>query len=155
MPTVEPGLVCLACEIVAASGDWLAGDTVLDGRPALRDPRVRQRLVEIEGYVRSHEYSGFRQLTCDARGQDPGPVGTMNKLVGSDIFKMIAELGLDLIDDYGLHAPSSGRAPGEPRPDRRVNWVGGRINSIARTLGGGTSNMRRNVIGERGLERGN
>ena len=128
----------------------LVRDTVLDGRPALEDPRVRQRLVEIEGYVRSHEYSGYRQLTCDARGQDPGPVVTMNKLVGSDIFKMIAELGLDLIDDYGLRAPSAVRAPEAPRPDRRVNWVGGRINSIARTIGGGTSNTHRNVIGERG-----
>ncbi len=129
----------------------LVRDTVLDGRPALQDPRVRQRLVEIEGYVRSHEYSGYRQLTCDARGQDSGPVGTMNKLVGSDIFKMTARLGYDLIDDYALRAPSVGRTRGAPRPDRRLNWVGGRINSIGRTLGGGTSNIQRNVIGERGL----
>jgi alkylation response protein AidB-like acyl-CoA dehydrogenase len=129
----------------------LVRDTVLDGRPALQDPRVRQRLVEIEGYVRSHEYSGYRQLTCDARGQDAGPVGTMNKLVASNTFKMIAGLGYDLIDDYGLRAPSAGRAPGAPRPDRRLNWVGGLINSIGKTLGGGTSNIQRNVIGERGL----
>ena len=129
----------------------LARDTVCDGRPALQDQIVRQRLAEIEGYVRAHEWSGYRQLTCDARGQDAGPVGTMNKLVGSDIFKMIARLGYDLIDDYGLRAPSAGRAPGAPRPDRRLNWVGGLINSIGKTLGGGTSNIQRNVIGERGL----
>ncbi len=129
----------------------LARDTVCDGRPALQEPTVRQRLAEIEGYVRAHEYSGYRQLTCDAREQDSGLVGTMNKLVASDIFKMIARLGYDLIDDYGLRAPSAGRPPGAPRPDRRLNWVGGLINSIGKTLGGGTSNIQRNVIGERGL----
>ena len=36
----------------------LAKKTQIDGRPAIENPAIRQRLVELEGYVASHRYSG-------------------------------------------------------------------------------------------------
>ena len=45
-----------------------------------RIPEIRQRLAALEGYVRAHQYSGYRQLTDDARGGQLGRLGLMNKL---------------------------------------------------------------------------
>ena len=59
----------------------LAKTTKRGGKPCIEDPEIRQRLVAIEGYVRSHEYSGYRQLTLNARGESPGILQLMNKLI--------------------------------------------------------------------------
>ncbi len=126
----------------------LAKHVDLEGRPAIQDATVRERLAEIEGYVRSHEYSGYRQLTCDARRQDPGPVVTMNKLVGTNIGKMMGKLGLDLVGDGGLSAPAS-RWGGDPLVSG--SWVSQFMGSHAQAIAGGTSNIQRNIIGERAL----
>lgn len=39
------------------------------GRPAIEDPGIRQRLVEIEGYVRTSETSNLLQFTAANRGE--------------------------------------------------------------------------------------
>jgi alkylation response protein AidB-like acyl-CoA dehydrogenase len=117
------------------------------GRPAIEDPVIRQRLIEIEGFVRAQEYSGLRQLTSDARGDAPGLIDLVTKLAGSDIASSVARLALDLAGDAAL---------GEPRrTDALRGW---NVNEVARYLvtiggriGGGTSNIQRNIIGEQGL----
>ncbi len=126
----------------------LAQKSVRNGGPAIADPNVRQRVAEIEGYVASHEYSAYRQLTCDARGESPGPVATMNKLAKTDVCLMMAKLAFDLLGDEGLSAPVSSR-DGPPTDSR--TWIYEYMNSIAQTIGAGTSNIQRNIIGERGL----
>ena len=51
------------------------------GMPAIQDPHVQQQLIELEGYVESHRYSGYRQLTAAAReARTQGSLGLMNKL---------------------------------------------------------------------------
>jgi alkylation response protein AidB-like acyl-CoA dehydrogenase len=100
--------------------------------------------------VTAHECSGYRQLTCDAHGQSPGIVGMMNKLVSTNVGHMIAKLALDLVDANGLLAPTTRRAPGEV-PDRASGWVGQFMNSLGGAIAGGTANIQRNIIAERGL----
>jgi len=134
MATTFEGLVRLARE----SG----GGRVLD-------PRVRQRLAEIEGYVRSHEYSGYMQLTRNARHRDPGIIQMMNKLVGTDIGHKIASLGQELLGDDLLLA-SGPRNPGEA-PRGAAGWVAQFMGSLGTAIAGGTANIQRNVIAERGL----
>ena len=119
-----------------------------DGRPAIADPVVRQELARIEGYVASHRYAGYRQLTQAARGQDPGPMGLMNKLVSTNIGQKMAQLALDLIGDTALLAPTArnvmaGQGLG--------GWVGQYMWSLGIAIAGGTANIQRNVIGERAL----
>ncbi len=126
----------------------LARNTVRDGRPAVEDPSVRQRLVELDGYVTAAEYSGYRQLTCDARGQSPGIVGMMNKEISNSIGFMLANLGLDLIGDSGLEAPDR-QLPGPG--DGAARWVGEFMFARGFAIAGGTANIQRNIIGERGL----
>ena len=128
----------------------LAKETELNGRPAIQDPLVRQRLVEIEGYVQSHLYSGYRQLTLAARNQDPGIAAVLNKLYGTNIGQMVAKLAFDLIGDGGLEAPLTSEVM-RLRPRGAGSWVAQYMWSLAIAIAGGTANVQRNVIAERGL----
>jgi alkylation response protein AidB-like acyl-CoA dehydrogenase len=131
----------------------LARSAQRDGRPAIEDPEIRQRLAALEGYVRSHEYSGLRQTSREARGKDVGRVGSMNKLVNTNIGCEVARLALDLLGDEGLldpmaqaHAKGSGLLLGPAR-----SWLSQYMYSLGIAIAGGTANVQRNVIGERAL----
>jgi alkylation response protein AidB-like acyl-CoA dehydrogenase len=126
----------------------LAKRTTRDGKPSIEDPSIRQRLAQLEGYVRSHQYSGYRQLTKAAKGQDPGRIGLMNKLVSTNLGQEMAKLALDLLGDEGLLEPGARRLGA---PLGNAQWVGQFMWSLGGAVAGGTANIQRNVIGERGL----
>ena len=115
----------------------------------LAEPEMRQRLAELEGYILAHEYSGYRQLTCAARGENPGPVSLMNKLVSTNIQNRVAALALDLVGDAALVSPDAGQ--GMYRGLREASgWVTQYMYSLGIAIAGGTANIQRNVIAERG-----
>jgi alkylation response protein AidB-like acyl-CoA dehydrogenase len=70
----------------------------------------------------------------------------MNKLSQSNFAAAVAELSNVLIEDDALVSPIGNRRPGNER------WVGQYMNSLAAAIAGGTSNIQRNIIAERGLE---
>ncbi len=126
----------------------LARTALRGGRPAIEDPVVRQELARIEGYVASHRYSGYSQLTLAAHDQDSGPMGMMNKLLSTNIGQKLAQLAFDLVGDTALLAPGArnvmaGQGFG--------GWIGQYMWSLGIAIAGGTANVQRNVIGERGL----
>ena len=128
----------------------LAKQTTRDGKPAIEDPAIRKRLAALEGYVLAHKYSGYRLLTSSARGQQPGIMQSMNKLFTTNFGHEIAKLSLDLIGDAGLLAPNSGRQLGGV-VDNRSGWVNQYMGSLGSAIAGGTANIQRNIIAERGL----
>lgn len=127
----------------------LARATRKDGRPSLEDPHVQQQLLELEGYVEAHRYSGYRQITAAARGQDPGLGSLLNKLSSSNLSYRTVELAADLIGDGALEAPGEISLLGTASGTR--GWVAQFMWSLALSIGGGTANIQRNVIAERGL----
>jgi alkylation response protein AidB-like acyl-CoA dehydrogenase len=129
----------------------LAKETTRNGRRAIDEPDVRQRLAEIEGYVLSHQYSGYRQLTLAARGREAGLAGMLNKLTSTNIGHAIAKLALDLLGDDGLLGPGDeARMMGLP-PRGHAAWITQSMWSLGIAIAGGSANIQRNVIAERGL----
>jgi alkylation response protein AidB-like acyl-CoA dehydrogenase len=131
----------------------LARQAQRDGRPALSHPHVRQRLAEIAGYVATQEWAAARMLTAISKNEDLTVLSEllMAKLLGTNVQQMIAKLGLDLIPDAGLAEPARDEVEmgvGAFTPGR---WVGQYMFSLALTVAGGTSNVQRNIIGERVL----
>lgn len=116
------------------------------GEPALDHGDVRQELARIEGYVLAQRYSSYRQMSMDLAGQDPGLIGLLNKLNGTQIGHRIANLAQDLIGEAGLSMPPTGRGG---RGDEK--WVNQIMGSLGVAIAGGASNIQRNVIAERGL----
>jgi len=127
----------------------LARSSRKDGRPALDDPSIRKQLARLQGQVRSHLYTSYTQLSRDAAGKDPGITSLMNKLVSTNIGHEVAQLAIELLGDDGLLAPDASRAAGG-RPGRE-RWLNQFMGSLGIAIAGGTSNIQRNVIAERGL----
>lgn len=81
----------------------------------------------------------------DAVGQSPGLATLCNKLYGTDIGLRIAELAQEVIGDGGL------LMPGEGVTSDNLDWPFWIMRSLGVTIAGGTSNVQRNIIAERGL----
>jgi alkylation response protein AidB-like acyl-CoA dehydrogenase len=129
----------------------LAQESKRAGRPAIEDPGIRQRLAAIEGYVLSHKYSGYRQLTANLRGEDVGILALMNKLHSTNIGQEVARLAFDLLGSDGLVDPASASRVMGLAPKSSAGWVGQFMASLGVAIAGGTANVQRNVIAERGL----
>jgi alkylation response protein AidB-like acyl-CoA dehydrogenase len=115
------------------------------GRPAIQDPVVRSRLVELEARLLANEYQGYRLLTLSARGEEPGLAGLVMKLASTTLGHDIANLALDVIGDRALLAPGEPNAPAMGMFGTAYMW------SLGVLIAGGTANIQRNIIAERGL----
>ena len=117
------------------------------------DPHVRQRLVEIEGWVASQEYSAYRQLTATARGEDAKVLLAvlMNKLHSTDTSQRITKLAFDLLGADGLIQPTPDETGMASQQRTAGGWTAQYMFALANSIAGGASNIQRNIIGERGL----
>jgi alkylation response protein AidB-like acyl-CoA dehydrogenase len=90
-------------------------------------------------------------LTAIHKNEDLKAVSEMlmTKLLGTNVQQMIAKLGLDLIPESGLREPTRDGVEMGVREFTRGRWVSQYMFSLALTLAGGTSNVQRNIIGER------
>jgi alkylation response protein AidB-like acyl-CoA dehydrogenase len=135
----------------------LARRTRADGSRAIDDPGVRRRLAELEGWVLAQKYSGYRQLTARVRGDGSAALpGLMNKLYTTELSKQLVELAYDLLDgDVALAAPEleafERRLPRSHAAGDGRAWTLAYLNSHGAAIAAGSSNIQRNIIGERGL----
>ena len=123
----------------------LAQALPLRGRPAIQDPVIRNRMIEIESRLLANEYHQFRLLTASARGEDSGLAGLVTKLYGTTLGYDIAKLVMDVLADRGALAPGEGSAPAGGMFVSAYMW------SLGVLIAGGAANIQRNIIAERGL----
>jgi alkylation response protein AidB-like acyl-CoA dehydrogenase len=131
----------------------LARKTLRNGRPAIEDSHVRQRLAEIEGFVRTAETSTLRQITAAYRGEELKVMlpMMMAKLYTTDTMQKLMILAYDLLGSNGLLAPSEEDVAGYARTHTLTGFVEQYIFSLGPAIAGGASNIQLNIIGERGL----
>jgi alkylation response protein AidB-like acyl-CoA dehydrogenase len=115
------------------------------GRPAIADPAIRDRLVALESRLLASEYQGYRLLTASARGEDPGVAGMVMKLYSTTLGYDIAKLAMDVCGDRAMLAPGEPAAPAMGMFSTAYMW------SLGVLIAGGTANIQRNIIAERGL----
>ncbi len=129
----------------------LAKSVQRNGRAASADPGVRQRLAEAEGYVATQEWAVARMLGAIAKNEDAKAASEMlmAKLFSTNTQQLIAKLALDLIPDQGLRAPQGEDVVMGIKPYTEGRWVSTYMFVLAGAIAGGTSNIQRNIIGER------
>jgi alkylation response protein AidB-like acyl-CoA dehydrogenase len=122
------------------------------GRPAIEDPGIRQRLVEIEGYVRTSETSNLLQFTAANRGEMHKAMRPMmmNKVFSTDTTQRIMKCAYDLLGGDGVLAPLEEELDTWGRTTTPTGWVLQYIFSMGPAIAGGATNIQLNIIGERG-----
>ena len=75
----------------------------------------------------------------------------VTKLYGSELMDRIAQCGYDLIGDEGLLAPRISGWSHLKAGIGEADWVDQYLFVLAGRIAAGSSNIQRNVIGERGL----
>ena len=109
-----------------------------------RDPLVRQQLAWAYTQVQLMRFSGLRMLARLAGGREPGPESSVTKLFWSEYHRRLGEIAMDIVGPDGLVRPDG---PGYPT-DR---WQSVFLASRAGTIYSGTSEIQRNIVGERAL----
>ncbi len=122
----------------------LARSVTLDGRPALEDASVRQKIARF--YIRGKgvRYAGLRTLTALSRGETPGPESSIGKLVGAPLRQELAAFGLELVGAHGM-------LDDETVAPESAAWQQMYLRSPGMRLAGGTDEILRNIIAERVL----
>ena len=87
----------------------------------------------------------YRIVSMQAKGIVPNQEASITKLFGSELAQRIAKTGVKIAGSYGQLTEGSPRAPMNGRLDALY-----RI-SVGSTLAGGTSEIQRGVIAQRGL----
>jgi alkylation response protein AidB-like acyl-CoA dehydrogenase len=108
------------------------------------DPLVRQQLAWAYTQVELMRFSGLRTLAQVAAGRPPGPEASVAKLFWSEYHKRLGEIAMSIEGSDGLLRPD-----GEDYPVS--GWQNVFLSSRAGTIYSGTSEIQRNIIGERAL----
>lgn len=158
--------VTLGNERVSLSGEgalWGSGPTADDLLEVVReagglsDPVLRDRAVQL--HIESEVLRLIRLRTLSARlaRRQPGPEASVQKTMADDHGQHIMELAKDLAGSHGMLTRTGplNTSPDFPRTQTIVegwnDWHGGFLFSPALTIGGGTSEVQRNIIAERAL----
>jgi alkylation response protein AidB-like acyl-CoA dehydrogenase len=118
--------------------------------PAWNDSHIRQQLAQLAIDAKALQVTRLRSLTRRLRGEPPGPEGSILKLFGSELAVRISDFAATLL------GPSATiEAETEAVPDA-ARWFHRVLGARQYTIAGGTSEIQRNIIGERvlGLPKG-
>ncbi len=116
-----------------------------NGKPAAADPLIRQRLADLAIRVETMKLEAFRQLTDTLRKRPPGINASVNKLVTCELNHQLARAALEILGDYGWLGKK------DPRVADAGTWPNDYMFALGLIIGGGTAQVQKNIIAERGL----
>ena len=109
-----------------------------------KDPVIRQKLAWCYTQVQLMRYAGLRLLSNLAEGRQPGPEASISKLFWSEYHKVFGEVAMDIVGPSAMLRPNG---EGYMTDD----WQDIFLASRAGTIYSGTSQIQKNIIGERAL----
>ncbi|MBI1886332.1 MAG: acyl-CoA dehydrogenase family protein [Chloroflexi bacterium] len=120
-------------------------ETPRNGGTLVGDQRVRWRLADAALEVELGRMLSYRVVSLQARGVVPNYESSTAKLYNTEMQLRLAHAGLEVLGLYGQLKPKSRRAQLRGRLERQYLW------QTAMVVGGGTSEIQRNIIAMRGL----
>ena len=120
------------------------------GRAVTTDPVMRQKLAQLWIDTEALKYTGARAITRLLKGELPGPEASAGKMGWVETHQKLQELAMEIEGPYAQLTKGSERAI-----DGGV-WQYGFLRSRANSIEGGTTEIQKNIIGERvlGLPKG-
>ncbi len=122
-----------------------AKNTMKNGAPLSKDPLVRQKLADIAIEINVGRNLIRRVVWLQDKGTIPNYEASILKLFVTELHQRIAQAGLEILGLYGQLRKGSKYSVLEGMAERRFRG------SFFMTIGGGTSEVMRNIIALRGL----
>ncbi len=111
-------------------------------RPAIADEELARRLATCRAECAALRSMTVAGISRNRRTEMPGPEGSMIRLFHGELHQRVYRLALDIIGADALRlTPIDGEGV----------WTGPYLQSFAYTIGGGTTDIQRNIVGERVL----
>jgi alkylation response protein AidB-like acyl-CoA dehydrogenase len=101
--------------------------------------------MRLQARALAMKHHGMRLLTCSLKGESPGVAGLVVKLQNCQLSFDIAALAIDVMGELGSlydHAKYE---------RERGFWHAHSFFSLGLIIGGGTAQIQKNIISERGL----
>ncbi|MEF2094222.1 acyl-CoA dehydrogenase family protein [Bacillus sp. CFBP9009] len=120
----------------------LAKEMKEDDKPLLGNPLVRHTMVDLYTRSRGSLLNYYRNLTKTLKNGHPGAEGSMDKLMVSELTKELLSQSISLQGHKGVLWK-------EDAISSNSYWQDNYLYSFGQTIGGGTSEIQKNTIGER------
>ncbi|MVZ98580.1 acyl-CoA dehydrogenase [Sphingorhabdus sp. IMCC26285] len=120
------------------------------GKPVLDDPVMRDRLVDYMIEIQALNLNNQRRRMAPLTSDRPMGLALMNKLARTELIRELTEFSLQ------FQGSRAGYYVGDENAVDDGYWHRAYLNSFSATIGGGTSQIQKNIIGEHvlGLPKG-
>jgi alkylation response protein AidB-like acyl-CoA dehydrogenase len=123
----------------------LAGRSTYQGLPATKHAVMRQTIAQLKIETEIAKLLFYRHLTTELRGGIPGPEASIMKLYSTELNHRICDTALHLMGPYASLWHDSKYVVDDGTWQYEHMYTRGLI------IGGGTSQIQKNIIGERAL----
>lgn len=127
----------------------LCQSSEIDGRPIITMPEYRDRLLKLQGEVIAWKAHNLRLLTEAAQGAESGVKRMIIKYGGTMLGWRLSSLAIDALGAAGLPYETLGE---DAEADDATTWNIDYMYDVGLMIGGGSNNIQKNIIGERGLD---
>lgn len=123
----------------------LMKEEMAGGQRLMDNAVLRDRLMQLQARVMAMQFHGLRLVTAAATGDDVGLARLIVKLEGCELNHQLAAFAIDALGELGVLYHDS--------PHLRANgfWQRAYMFDLGLIIGGGTAQIQKNIIAERGL----
>lgn len=119
----------------------------INGERLIDNPAYRDRLMQIQGRVMALRFNDMRVFSSRInKGQDTKLARMIAKLQGTELRHELEGLGIDAMGEIGLSYGDN------PYTRGQGSWQSQYMYFLGLIIGGGTSQIQKNIISERGLD---
>jgi len=123
----------------------LMKEETIDGRRIIDNPIFRDRLMKLQGRVMALRFNDLRLLSAKANKQKAALARMVVKLQGTEMRHDLEGLAIDALGELGI------LYEGSPHLRHHGTWQSVYMLFLGLIIGGGTSQIQKNIISERGL----
>jgi alkylation response protein AidB-like acyl-CoA dehydrogenase len=114
-----------------------------NGAPLIEDSVIRRRLAKLYTKVQAAKLTHLRNVSSHMTTGSPAPEGSMDRVYSTELKQEL--------EDFATNVLGANSALWEDSVDGG-SWITEYLYSFSRTIAGGSSDIQRNIIGERVLD---
>jgi len=117
----------------------------IDGVPAIKNAQHRDRYIRLQAQVQAMRYHEMRLISSAEKGAPPSLGDMCCKLLGCELNHQLDAFAIDIKGELGT------LYDGDPSNEGNSVWQQLYMYDLGLIIGGGTAQIQKNIISERGL----